>query len=139
MPQLSVHDNFVYSYSVNCQRQRIVLHTAFRDREPREFIDVVFHDVVAHHFQHVLPNNILFDIEEVEVSALIRDNASVFADSWRYAWPAVEYRGDLDALVERLKAASLQAYSINSSYGMSGWVLAGKCEYRSRDTAATGE
>jgi hypothetical protein len=43
------------------------LHTVFRDREPHEFTDIIFHDVMAHHFEHVLPGNILFDVEEADV------------------------------------------------------------------------
>ena len=65
----SVHDNFVYAYSVDCEGRRLVLHTAFRDRPPQEFTDVVFRDVVAHHFEHVLPGNILFDVPHAQPTA----------------------------------------------------------------------
>jgi hypothetical protein len=124
----SVHDNFVYAYAVDCEARRLVLHTAFRDREPHELTDVVFRDVVAHRFEHVLPGNILFDVEEVDVAALVRENQSLLAHSWRYDWPPVKYDGDLGALVAALRASSIRAYSIGSSYGLSGWVLAGACE-----------
>lgn len=127
-PEPSIHDNIVYAYSVDCEGRRLVLHTAFRDREPHEFTDVVFREVVAHHFAHVLPGNILFDVEESDVAALVQENEQLLADSWRYAWPPVEYHGDLTALVEALRAASVRAYSIGSSYGLSGWILAGSCE-----------
>ena len=136
-PRPSVHDNLVYAYSVDCKGRRLVLHTAFRGRDPHEFTDVVFRDVVAHHFEHVLPGNILFDVEEADVAALVRENQPLFADSWRHGWPPVEYRGDVDALVVALKAASVRGYSISSSYGLSGWVLAGACERVVRGEAAT--
>jgi hypothetical protein len=136
-PAVSVHDNLVYAYSVDCEGRRLTLHTAFRDREPHEFTDVVFVDVVAHLFEHVLPGNILFDVEEAEVDSVVRDNAALLADSWRYGWPPVEYDGKLDALIEALKAASVRAYVIGSSYGLSGWVLAGKCERVPRGQPAT--
>jgi hypothetical protein len=135
-PAPSVHDNFVYAYSVDCEGRRLVLHTTFRDREPPEFTDIVFRDVVAHHFEHVLPGNILFDVVEADVAAVVRDNERLLAESWRYGWPPVEYRGDLNALVEALKASSVRAYTIDSSCGLSGWVLAGACERLSRDEAA---
>ncbi len=48
-PETSIHDNIVYAFSVDCEGRRLVLHTAFRDREPQEFTDVNFRDVVAHH------------------------------------------------------------------------------------------
>lgn len=135
-PTPSVHDNVVYAYSVDCAGRRVVLHTAFQDREPQEFTDVVFHDVVAHHFEYVLAGNILFEVEEADIAAVVQDNAQLLADSWRYGWPPVEYQGDLIALVAALKASSVHAYEIGSSYGMSGWVLAGSCERVSRDRPA---
>ncbi len=124
----SVHDNFVYGYSVDCERRRLVLHTAYKDREPHEFTDIVFRDVVAHHFEHVLPGNILFDVEEVDLTHLVRENAALFGQSWRYAWPPFEYDGDLELLIRLMQAASVRAYAIGSSYGLSGWVLAGSSE-----------
>jgi hypothetical protein len=136
-PKPSVHDNFVYAYSVDCEGRRLVLHTAFRDREPHEFTDVIFRDVVAHLFEHALPGNILFDVEEVDVAAVVRENERLLADSWRYGWPPVEYRGNLDALIEALKVSAVRAYAIGSSYGLSGWVLAGSCERVARGEAAT--
>jgi hypothetical protein len=135
-PEPSVHDNIVYAYSVDCEGRRLVLHTAFRDREPHEFTDIVFREVIAHYFEHVLPGNIIFDVEEWDVAALVRENEQLFADSWRYGWPPVEYDGDLSRLVEALKATSVRAYSIGSSYGLSRWVLAGSCERVSRSEAA---
>ncbi len=137
-PEPSVHDNIVYAYSVDCDGRRLVLHTAFRDREPHEFTDIVFRGVVAHHFANVLQGNILFDVEEAEVGSFVRENEQLLAESWRYGWPPLAYNGDLNALVEALKAAAVRAYSISSSYGLSGWVLAASCERITRAEQARG-
>lgn len=67
-------------------------------------------------------------MEEIDVAALVQDNGALLADSWRYGWPPVEYRGDLTLRVQMLRAGSVRAYSISSSYGLSGWVLAGAAE-----------
>jgi hypothetical protein len=133
----SVHDNFVYAYAVECEQRRIVLHTAYRDREPHEFTDIVFSEVAAHHLEHVLPANILFDVEETDLQGLIHDNAAMFEASWRHGWPAVNYRGDLRALTAALRAASIKAYAIRSSYGLGGWVLAVSCQRIARIDPAT--
>jgi hypothetical protein len=92
--------------------------------------------VVAHRFEHVLPGNVLFDVEDANVAAVVHENERLFADSWRYGWPPVEYRGDLGALVDALCASEVHAYAICSSYGLSGWVLARSCERVSRAEAA---
>lgn len=135
-PERSVHDNVIYAFSVDCERRRIVLHTAFRERDPHEFTDVVFRDVVAHQFEHVLSGNILFDVERTDVEQVVRDSADLLSDSWRFGWPPVEYNGNLDILVSTLKAASVGAYLIRSSYGLSGWVFAVECERLSRSERA---
>ena len=130
--EISVHDNVIYAYQVDCEGRRLILHTVFEDREPNEFTDVVFGNTIAHYFEHVLPGNILFDIEEVEVGAFVRDREEIFVDSRRYGWPPIEFDGDIESLVASLQATSAHAYLVNSSYGMSGWVLAGSCERLSR-------
>lgn len=132
----SVHDNFIYAYVVNCEQRQITLHTAYRDNEPNEFTDVIFRDVVAHLFEHVLSTNILFDVEEADVASVVQANANVFTDSWHWGWPPVEYKGDLAMLTVTLKAQHVRAYAINSSCGLSGWVLAGSCECLSRSELA---
>ncbi|HEV2295506.1 MAG TPA: hypothetical protein VGR35_16775 [Tepidisphaeraceae bacterium] len=135
-PEPSVHDNFVYAYTVNCEGRRVTLHTEYRDLQPQEFTDVIFSDVVAHSFEHVLRANILFDVEEDDVESLIQGNAAVFEKSWRWGWPPIEYGGDLALLIKTLRSQSVRAFTIGSSYGLSGWVLAGSYERQKRDEPA---
>lgn len=135
-PEPSVHDNQIYAYSVDCEGRRLVLHTAFPDREPHGYTDVVFREVVAHHFEHVLPGSILFDVEGADVATLVEHNERLLAESWRHGWPPLEYNGSLTALVAALRAASVRAYTISSSYGLSGWVLATACDRVPRDAPA---
>jgi hypothetical protein len=134
--ELSVHDNQIDAYIVDCPGRRLVLHTSFRDREPHEFTDIVFEQVLAHLFEHVLPGNILYDVEEVSLDQLLGENSALLGESWRYGWPPIEYGGDLRTLAAELSARSVRAYSISSSYGLSGWVLAGSCERRARQAPA---
>ncbi|HEX5042778.1 MAG TPA: hypothetical protein VFV75_07715 [Candidatus Polarisedimenticolaceae bacterium] len=135
--EISVHDNFVYAFSVDCERRKLVLHTAYRDNEPNELTDVVFHDVVAHHIEHVLPGNILMDVEEQDLAFVVRENADLFARSWRYGWPPVKYSGDLASLIDALQALPARAWSIDASCGLSGWVLATECERVRREQPAS--
>jgi hypothetical protein len=136
-PDLSVHDNQVYALVVDFDGRRVVLHTTYRGTEPPEFTDVVFQDVLTHYFEHALPGNILYDVEEVGIDQFVLGNGPLFETSWRYAWPPIEYGGNLDTLAAGLAARSTRAYSISSSYGLSGWVLAGSCERRPRQKPAT--
>jgi hypothetical protein len=89
-PEISIHDNDVYAYSVDCQNRRLTLHTQSMHREPPEYTDIIFRGVVAHYFVHVLEGNILFSVEEVPIEHLVRDYASDFEKSWRFGWPPIE-------------------------------------------------
>jgi hypothetical protein len=53
-PGVSIHDNRVYGYTVDCENQLVVLHTVSRDSNPSQLTDVIFRGVFAHHFEHVL-------------------------------------------------------------------------------------
>ncbi|HMN40440.1 MAG TPA: hypothetical protein PKE29_06305 [Phycisphaerales bacterium] len=132
----SVHDNEIYAYTVACAAGRITLHTVFHHRDPAEHTDVVFRGVVAHFFEHTLAGNILFDIEEGDVESLVRENRALFESSWRWAWPPLDYKGDLQLLVAGLKARSVRAFLISSSFGLSGWVLCADCHRAQRDGPA---
>jgi hypothetical protein len=123
-PERSVHDNNIYGYSVDCEERRVVLHTVSQGLQSVEYTDIVFGDVFAHHFEHVLEGNILFDVDEIDLARFVNENAEMFSQSWRYGWPRFEYHGDLTKLANLMQAASARVFAVNSSYGLSGWVVA---------------
>ena len=129
----SVHDNYVYAYTVDCEGHRVTLHTEYRDREPHMFTDVVFRQVVAHFLEHSLPQNILFDVEEGDLEMFLKDNADLFATSWKWAWPPIEFGGDPIRLLHVLRTSATRVFFISSSLGLSGWVLSASCHRVSRD------
>jgi len=130
---ISVHDNSVYGYSVDCANQRLILHTVFEDAPPSEFTDVVFNGVIAHTLEYVNRGNILFDIAEVDPCSIVDSAASLFQDSWRHGWPELDYKGDLDCLKQLLQQLSILGFEIASSCGLSGWVLAQTCDRLPRE------
>jgi len=125
----TVHDNNVFAVTIECERGQRRLHTSYPTREPSERTDVVFKGVIAHQFQHMLPGNILFGIEEEDVESVVRENAELFQTSWRYGWPPIEYRADLRRLEEDLRVDGVRAFWISSPYGLTGWVLARECQF----------
>jgi hypothetical protein len=137
MAERSIHDNIVYSYFVDCSRRQVKLHTSYNEKDACEYTDVLFSGVVAHLFENVLSGNILFGIYNVEPSDLVNANANLFKESWRYGWPleGFDYRGDLELLTQHLTQMSVRGFDISSSYGMSGWVLAERCEIIAREAA----
>jgi hypothetical protein len=128
----SVHDNYVYAYVVDCEHRRLILHTSYPVGDTQEYTDAVFIGVVAHFFEYVLRGNILNAIQEITIESLIEQNAELFKDTWRYAWPILQYKGDLGILQNWLHDHSIHAFDVISSYGLSGWVLAESSELVAR-------
>jgi len=122
-PEISVHDNRLIAYHVLAKECRIVLETEFRDRAPHEYTDVVFEDVLAYHFENDLFGTIIFDIEEVDLNALLKEHAQMFELGWRQGWPRGwdSRKEDIESFTQRLE---VRAFDLSSSYGMSGWVIA---------------
>jgi hypothetical protein len=121
---ISVHDNVLVSYSVRAEEKRIVLHTEFRDREPHEFTDVIFEDVLAYDFQNDLFGTIIFDIREVDLSKLIEERSELFEDGWRYGWPR-GWDPRKESMLDYARRLNARAFELSASYGMHGWILAG--------------
>jgi len=124
----SVHDNNIFAYTVDCENRRLTLHTVSHRGEAPAYTDIVFEDVVAHKFENVLSGNIILCIDEVAAKTIVGCEAALFAESWKYGWPPIEYNGGPDVLISALQNQGILGFEISSSYGLSGWVLAKRCD-----------
>ena len=117
---ISIHDNIIYAYSVDCENRRIVLHTRFPNGPATEYIDVIFTGVIAHHFEHALAHNILFDVTETGASEIVTVAPALFAAGQPYGWPdGIEYC-DAEELIRILERRGACGFQISGSYGMRG-------------------
>ena len=132
-----VGDRILYAYTVEAEAQRLTLHTEFRALAAPEhrLLDVVFHDVLAHHFECVLPGNVLFDVEEVEARTVYEKHRALFERLKNYGWPPLEYDTPRD-LFAKLAAAQIRTFDVASSCGLDGWVFAKRLELRPRTSLA---
>ncbi len=128
--EISVHDNVLVSYEVNCEQRSICLHTQFRDRGPPfELTDVVFAGVVAYQFEHDSTiGTILFDIEDVAAIDVWRENEAAFRAGRRYGWPG-EWADSEESAKSFFRENTINGYIVASSCGLTGWILA-KCQTR---------
>jgi len=124
-PEISVHDNHLVAYSVFSKEKKIVFQTEFLDRIPHEFTDVVFEEVLAYDFENDLFGTIIFDVKEVDLDGLLKEYAAMFEEGWRYGWPRgwEKEKEGIEVYAERLK---MRAFRLFASYGMAGWVIAGR-------------
>lgn len=121
--KISVHDNFVLSYMVNCQERQITLYTVYVDQEPNEHTNIIFTGVAAHYFERDNFQTILFDVEEASLEHVYSMYQEVFERNKNYCWPNISYSTQSE-LIAALKVQSIKGFLISSSFGMDGLVLA---------------
>ncbi len=128
--EISLHDNWVYALCVDHESQMIVLHTVYPHSEPYEFTDVIFADVLVHHFETQCmttdpryPSNVLFDIEEEEAGTTLGRYWDFISSNQNYGWPASGWngRGDLAGI---LTSQGHRCFHIHGTVGLDGFVFA---------------
>ena len=129
---ISVHDNIIVSYEVLCEQHEIRLHTKFYDRQPVEHTDIVFRGVEAYFFHHDNFQNIIFDIMEIPVEDILVEDHVQFEEGRRWAWPGV-WNDSESAMRAYLTECGVRGFSLSSSLGMHGWILAKSMEKSLRD------
>jgi hypothetical protein len=137
----SVHDNWLYALAIDCERCRIVLHTVYPHVEPPEFTDIVFTDVVVHHFEQQkvgggpVPANVLFDVEEADPLFVLSGCAELLARTKSHGWPVFHY-DTLEDLARQLTAGGARCFEVQSVCGLAGFVFARSMELRARESRA---
>jgi hypothetical protein len=122
----STHDNHLVGYDVDCERAEIRLRTEFRDVPAGESIekrDVLFRAVEAYHFHGDNLATIIFDVTEIDIEDLVRDEAGLFESRRNYCWPGPWNISD-EAVSAHFRDRGARAFVLHSSYGMGGWVIA---------------
>ena len=120
--EISIHDNTVLSYTIDCEKESITFHTAFHDNEPHEYTDIIFSKVAGYHFEGDNFQTILFDIYQASPEEVYTSHSELFERRKNYAWP-FSYNAKQE-LTEKLDKKGVKGFVISSSYGMEGFVLA---------------
>jgi hypothetical protein len=122
---LSVHDNLLVSYEVRCEARIITLRTEYRQtNKPTEFTNVVFEGVQGYRFEDDAFGNIIFGVEPVTVEYLLTEFGADISESYRMAGSPGPWAADLGSASEYLRERGIKGFTLSSSCGLSGWVLA---------------
>lgn len=124
---ITVHDNNVYAINIRCEDKEIILHTEFLEKDPPEYIDIIFKNVIAHHFKHIWPGNILLNIKELDPDDFYSEYERDLKTARKFGLPiSVE---SADIFKTGINENGLQIYGIDPSYGLSGWVISSGVAY----------
>jgi hypothetical protein len=122
---LSVHDNVLVSYEVRCEARVITLRTEYRTaNKPTEFTNVIFEGVQGYRFENDAFGNIIFGLETVPAEHLLAEFAADISEAYRMAGSPGPWAANLGSAAEYLRERDIKGFTLSSSYGLSGWVLA---------------
>jgi hypothetical protein len=121
---LSIHDNQLVSYEVQCEKRTITLRTEYHVKsKPTEFTNVIFEGVQGYHFENDAFGNIIFDVSTVPVEQFLKDYGAEMSELNRMIG-SLTWAADIDSAPDYLREQGIKAYILSSSLGLSGWVLA---------------
>ena len=117
-----LHDNRVLRCCADFETHTLHLDT---QTEAGEKISVRFTGLLAHWFENVTQDNILFGMDEISVDGFFEQYKDLLAHSLQYGFPAC---CSIEELRERMTQEKIRVFVIDSSLGLCGFVLAQEVE-----------
>ena len=119
-----VHDSLLVGYSVNSESQELLLSIKPGHGSAPAPFTVLFQGVVAHSFDTPVMPAILYGITRVPAGDLIRQDWPAIERGYKLGgWPG-PWADSLANATDFADSNGLSGFHIESSYGLSGWVLA---------------
>lgn len=136
---LSIHDDLLISYEVQCESRTILLRTESRTKnQPTDLINVIFNGVQGYRFENDAFRNIIFGLEAIAVGQFLTEYGAGILDSYKMAGSPGPWATNLEAASLHLHAQEIQAFILSSSFGLSGWILARGMSIFSADPRVNG-
>ena len=114
----NLHDNRVLRYCADFEA-----HTL--QTEIGEKVSVHFTGLLAHWFENVIQDNILFGMDEITVDGFSQQYKDLLGGTISYGFPAC---CSIEELRERMDREHIRVFVIDSSLGLCGFILAQEVE-----------
>jgi hypothetical protein len=122
----SLHDNLLVSYTIDSEGRTIRLRArrpSWPDPSDQDRF-VVFGGVEGYALENDAFGNIILSLDPIPLDELLLRFGSAIRESYRLSGAPGGWAADLDTAREVLASRAVQGFLLNSSYGLSGWVLA---------------
>jgi hypothetical protein len=119
----SFHDDYVIGYEVNSEARRIVLK--IKAAQSGIISSVVFNEVAGYCFVNDALVNIIYELEQVSPGDVITQFKEQIAASFSQSGAPGAWAADLTTAARKVEDRGISGFVLYSSFGMSGWVLAG--------------
>ena len=117
-----LHDNRVLRYCADFEAHTLHMET---QTEAGEKVSVRFTGLLAHWFENVIQDNILFGMDEIGVDGFFELYKELLDRTISYGFPAC---CSLQELKERMNQEKIRVFVIDASLGLCGFVLAQEVE-----------
>ena len=118
----NLYDNRVLRYCADFEAHTLRMDTR---TEAGENVSVHFTGLLAHWFENVIQDNILFGMDEITVDGFFEQYKDLLDGTIPYGFPA---RCRIEELRERMDREHIRVFVIDSSLGLCGFVLAQEVE-----------
>lgn len=114
----NLHDNRVLRYCADFEAHTLRMDTR---TEAGENVSVHFTGLLAHWFENVIQDNILFGMDEITADVFFEQYKEMLDRTVSYGFPAC---CSIEELRERMDREHIRIFVIASSLGLCGFVLA---------------
>ena len=121
-----LHDSRVLRYCADFEAHTLHMDT---QTESGEKISVHFTGLLAHWFENVIQDNILFGMDEITVDGFFEQYKDLLDGTIPYGFPAC---CGIEELRERMDREHIRVFVIDASLGLCGFVLAQEVELQCR-------
>ena len=118
----NLHDNRVLRCCADFEAHTLHMDTR---TEAGEKVSVRFTGLLAHWFENVVQDNILFGMDEITVDGVFEQYKDLLGRTISYGFPAC---CSIEELRKRMEREHIRVFVIDSSLGLCGFVLAKEVE-----------
>ncbi len=118
----NLHDNRVLRCCADFEAHTLHLDTR---TEAGEVVSVHFTGLLAHWFENMVQDNILFGMDEITIDGFFEQYRELLDGTIPYGFPAC---CGIEELRERMEREKIRVFVIDSSLGLCGFVLAQEVE-----------
>ena len=118
----NLHDNRVLRYCADFEAHTLHMDT---QTEAGEKVSVHFTGLLAHWFENVIQDNILFGMDEISVEGFFEQYKDLLDRTIPYGFPGC---CSIEELRERMEREKIRSFVIDASLGLCGFVLAKEVE-----------
>jgi hypothetical protein len=116
-------------YHIDGSTIRFTLAGPARTGETHRAVELVFRDVEGYLFERKPGGDTVLTVEEHPLIAFLRANEDHFARESRWGWPRF-WQGSAEQTEGWLAYRGRRVWTVSTSHGLSGWVVAGSADYR---------